>query len=73
MLVLQRSKGECVVIGDPESDDCIVLLVNRVRGDLVSLAFEASPHITIDRAEVTQRKGKAASKKVAALLAKYHP
>lgn len=52
MLVLSRTKGESIVI-----DDTITVTVLSVRGDKVRIGIAAAPHITIDRAEVAEKKG----------------
>ena len=53
MLVLTRRKGEAICIGDN-----IVLNVNEVRGCRVLLGIQAPGHVTVDRAEIWERKGK---------------
>ena len=50
MLILSRKKGQRVVIGGR-----IVLTIADIRGDRVSLAFEAPPEVTIHREEIHQR------------------
>ena len=47
MLVLSRKVGEKLVIGDG-----IVITVNRVVGQRVSLGIEAPPHVRIVRGEL---------------------
>lgn len=47
MLVLSRKVGEKIMIADN-----IVIVVNRVRGDRVSLGIEAPPSVSIVRGEL---------------------
>lgn len=49
MLVLSRKVGEKLVIGEE-----IVVTINRVAGQRVSLGVEAPPHVRIVRAELAQ-------------------
>ena len=49
MLVLSRRVGEKLVIGEE-----IVVTINRVAGQRVSLGVEAPPHVRIVRAELAQ-------------------
>jgi len=48
MLVLSRKLGERLVIGDD-----IVLIVNKIAGNRVTLAIEAPNHIRIVRGELS--------------------
>lgn len=50
MLVLGRSTGERIVIGDD-----VELVVVSVRGDRVKLGFQAPQDVAIHRAEVYKR------------------
>jgi carbon storage regulator len=50
MLVLSRTRGEQVVIGQ-----CITVTVLEVRGDKVKLGFEGPAEVPIHRHEVQQR------------------
>jgi carbon storage regulator len=47
MLVLSRKVGEKLVIGDN-----IVITVNRIAGQRVSIGVEAPPHVRIVRGEL---------------------
>ncbi|HUY88081.1 MAG TPA: carbon storage regulator [Pirellulales bacterium] len=47
MLVLSRKVGEKLIIGDG-----IVITVNRIVGQRVSLGIEAPPHVRIVRGEL---------------------
>lgn len=47
MLVLSRKVGEKLVIGDG-----IIVTINRIAGQRVSLGVEAPPHIRIVRSEL---------------------
>lgn len=51
MLVLTRSVGECLIIGNAE----VSLHVLEIRGNQVRLGIEAPRHIPIHREEVYQR------------------
>ena len=53
MLVLTRRKGEAICIGEN-----IVLQVTDVKAGRVRLGIQAPDHVTIDRAEVFERKRK---------------
>jgi carbon storage regulator len=48
MLVLSRKLGERLVIGDD-----IVLIVNKIAGNRVTLAIEAPNHVRIVRGELS--------------------
>jgi carbon storage regulator len=48
MLVLSRKVGERLVIGDD-----IVLIVNKIAGNRVTLAIEAPNHVRIVRGELS--------------------
>lgn len=48
MLVLSRKLGERLVIGDD-----IVLIVNKIAGNRVTLAIEAPKHVRIVRGELS--------------------
>ena len=51
MLVITRVVGEKIFIGED-----ITVAVVSIKGNQVKLAFEAPPHIRIDRTEIHQRK-----------------
>ncbi len=50
MLVLSRKEGEKLIIGDD-----IVITVNRIAGNRVSIGIEAPPHVSITRGELQLR------------------
>lgn len=62
MLVLSRKVGEKLLIGDG-----IVVTVNRVVGQRVSLGVDAPPHIRIVRSELAHDEGSHESRAVAAV------
>lgn len=47
MLVLSRKQGERIHIGDD-----IVIVVNKIQGNRVSIAIEAPKHLNIKRSEL---------------------
>jgi carbon storage regulator len=47
MLVLSRKVGQKIVLGDE-----VVLVVNRIAGNRVSISIEAPPHVRIVRGEL---------------------
>lgn len=54
MLVLSRRPGEAIVLLTPAGDR-IKVKVNRVKGEVVSLAFDAADEVRILREELTER------------------
>lgn len=56
MLVLTRRPNQSLVITDPKTGDQIEVVVVEVRGDQVRIGTIAPAHVTVDRAEVAQRK-----------------
>jgi carbon storage regulator len=51
MLVLSRKLGETIVI-----DGNVRVTITQVDGHTVRLGIEAPPHVTVDRAEVAERR-----------------
>lgn len=62
MLVLSRKVGEKLIIGDG-----IVVTINRVAGQRVSLGVEAPPHVRIVRSELAHDETERASREMAAV------
>ena len=60
MLVLSRTVGEEIVIGDD-----IRITITAVNGDRVRVGITAPPAVTVDRAEIHQRRLEWASPKFA--------
>lgn len=56
MLVLSRKSGESIILGND-----IVVTVQRVKGDRVSLVIDAPKHIVVDRGEIRIKKDEAKS------------
>jgi carbon storage regulator CsrA len=56
MLVLSRRPGESIIVTTPNGET-IRVKVNRVRGEVVSLAFDARIEVGIYREELAERKG----------------
>ena len=56
MLVLSRRPGESIIVTTPGGER-IKVKVNRVKGEVVSLAFDARLEIGIYREEVAEREG----------------
>ena len=56
MLVLSRRPGESIIVTTPGGER-IKVKVNRVKGEVVSLAFDARLEVGIYREEVAERKG----------------
>lgn len=55
MLCLSRKEGESIKIGDG-----IVLTINRIRGDKVSIGIDAPPDVAVMRTELGSPRPKAA-------------
>lgn len=53
MLILTRRAGEAVII--TENEDVIMRVISIHKG-VVKIAFDAPPHIKIDREEIYERK-----------------
>ena len=56
MLAFARLPGESILIGDPASNDVIVVCVHEVRGDKVKIGVSAPRDIIVDRLEISRRK-----------------
>ncbi|MDA0803088.1 MAG: carbon storage regulator [Planctomycetota bacterium] len=57
MLVITRTEGEEVVIGNPKAPLGIIR-VSAVKGDRVRLAFDFPKEIEVNRKEVAEQKAK---------------
>lgn len=78
MLVLSRFPDQCLVIGDPTSDDCVVIVVESIKlNGEVKLAISAPQSTKVDRGEITRLKldeaGRFPAKAIASTLDRYHP
>lgn len=60
MLVLSRKVGEKLVIGDG-----IIVTINRIAGQRVSLGVEAPPHVRIVRSELAHEETEHGSREMA--------
>lgn len=52
MLVLKRYRRQFIVIGDPASEDAIVICLAGTDGSWASLAIDAPPEVPVHRLEV---------------------
>ena len=67
MLVLSRQRDESIIIGEN-----IVITVVDIRGDVVRLGVKAEKAVSVDRAEIRDRKRKITRRIPAASLPPEH-